>query len=164
MGEAKKEFEQTCKFIKDTLGDSVDKVEVSSRLTTSPSALVQPQWGMSPQMQRFMKAQAASSGGDMSGMMSGMSANLELNPQHPAVKKMKTIVEGSSEGGSDYARLLYEVAAISSGYEVQDPAAFAKRVVQLMAGDNEADEPPSASEIQTSAEDAPIMPEVIEED
>merc|ERR1719382_1425366 len=90
---AQADLKATCDFIKSTLGSSVDKVSVSSRLTSSPSALVQPQWGMSPQMQRFMKAQAAASGGDMSGMMSGMSANLELNPQHPAVKKMKTMVE-----------------------------------------------------------------------
>jgi len=170
---AKKTFEQTCTFIKDTLGDSVDKVEVSSRLTSSPSALVQPQWGMSPQMQRFMKAQAASSGGDMTGMMSGMSANLELNPTHAAVLKVKGMIEDSAAGAEDYARLLYEVAAVSSGYEVQDPAGFAKRVVKLMAGDDEisgegtsdtatVDSGEGASETPTS-ENAPIVPEVIEE-
>lgn len=56
---AKEDFKPTCEFIKKVLGKAVDKVDVSSRLTSSPSALVQPQWGMSPQMQRFMKAQAS---------------------------------------------------------------------------------------------------------
>ena len=32
--------------------------QVSARLTKAPCALVQPQWGVSPQMQRFMRAQA----------------------------------------------------------------------------------------------------------
>merc|ERR1712087_493366 len=132
---AKKDLEKTCEFVKSALGNEVDKVEVSSRLTSSPSALVQPQWGMSPQMQRFMKAQAAASGSE--DMMGGMSANLELNPTHPAVLKLKGLVEAEADAESksskDFAWLLYEVAAISSGYEVKDPAGFAKRVVKLMA-------------------------------
>ena len=66
----------------------------------SPSALVQPQWGMSPQMQRFMKAQAAASGNE--DMMGGMSANLELNPSHPAVVKLKGMVEASGEKRSHW--------------------------------------------------------------
>ena len=53
--EAKEALGDTCAFIKEALGAKVDKVEVSTRLTSSPSALVQPQWGMSPQMQRFMQ-------------------------------------------------------------------------------------------------------------
>jgi len=61
---AKADFNATTAFLKATLGAKVDKCEVSSRLTKSPSALVQPQWGVSPQMQRFMQAQAAASGGD----------------------------------------------------------------------------------------------------
>jgi len=53
---AKEELKDVTEFLKSTLGARVDKVAVSTRLTSSPSALVQPQWGMSPQMQRFMKA------------------------------------------------------------------------------------------------------------
>ena len=73
----------------------VDKCEVSSRLTKAPCALVQPQWGVSPQMQRFMRAQAAASGTDDM-MMGGMSANLEINPKHPAVIKLKGMVRAAA--------------------------------------------------------------------
>jgi HSP90 family molecular chaperone len=136
---AKESLVETCKAVKAVLGSKVDKVEVSTRLTASPSALVQPQWGMSPQMQRFMKAQAAATGDDM-GMMGGMAANLELNPSHPAVLKLKRMVDEdkTSAAMQDYATLLYDVAAVSSGYEVADPAAFASRVVRLMTGDEPA--------------------------
>ena len=51
-----------CEYLKEILGMQVDKCEVSSRLTKAPCALVQPQWGVSPQMQRFMRAQAAAAG------------------------------------------------------------------------------------------------------
>ena len=43
--------------MKSTLAGKVTKVEISTRLTDSPSALVQGAYGMSPTMQRYMKAQ-----------------------------------------------------------------------------------------------------------
>ena len=49
---AEEELKPVLELCKQVLGDGVDKVTVSSRLTSSPAALVQPQWGMSPQMQQ----------------------------------------------------------------------------------------------------------------
>jgi len=130
-------------------------------------------------MQRFMKAQAAATGDDM-GMLGGMAANLELNPNHPAVLKLKQMVvdDKKSAATRDYATLLYDVAAVSSGYEVADPAAFAARVVRLMTGeeptavvaDPVAEPAAGAAEVVTAdpaassskaEDDAPIMPEVL---
>ena len=73
----------------------VDKCEVSSRLTKAPCALVQPQWGVSPQMQRFMKAQAARQG-DEDASLGQMAANLEINPKHPVVIRLKEMVRAAS--------------------------------------------------------------------
>ena len=47
------------------------------------------------------------------------------------------------------ASLLYDVAAVSSGYEVDDPGAFAKRVVALMSGED----------LAATVADAPAAPE-----
>merc|ERR1712216_1073374 len=85
---SKEELKDVTAYLKEVLGSTVDKVEVSSRLTTSPSALVQPQWGMSPQMQRFMKAQAAAAGTDEMAM-GGMASNLEINPTPPVVATLR---------------------------------------------------------------------------
>jgi len=169
---AKEELQATTDFLKGVLGGRVDKVAVSTRLTTSPSALVQPQWGMSPQMQRFMKAQAAATGQeDMMGM-GGMASNLEINPSHPVVTKLRSMV-GEGEGNASpaaagYAELLYDVAAVSSGYELDDPAAFAKRVVALMEDGEEAlaavspppppaDPPPAKDDDDGKAVDAEVV-------
>jgi molecular chaperone HtpG len=165
---AKEELEATTSYIKKVLGSKVDKVAVSTRLTTSPSALVQPQWGMSPQMQRFMKAQAAATGQDEMAM-SGMASNLEINPKHEVIGKLKAMLAAEGEppaGAAAYAELLFEVAAISSGYELSDPAGFAKRVVALMGGGEEAladatDFDPSKAEEPVAPEDTPIEPEVL---
>jgi len=156
--EAKEALGDTCAFIKEALGAKVDKVEVSTRLTESPSALVQPQWGMSPQMQRFMKAQAAAAGQDdaMMGGMGGMTCNMEVNAGHPAVLKVKSLRDGGNDKeATAMASLLYDVAAVSSGYEVDDPGAFAKRVVALMSGEDlaatVADAPAPAPEPEAAA-------------
>jgi molecular chaperone HtpG len=164
---AKEDLKATTEFIKKVLGSKVDKVAVSTRLTTSPSALVQPQWGMSPQMQRFYKAQAAGTGQDEMAM-SGMASNLEINPKHEVIGKLKSMLAAEGEApasAADYAELLFEVAAISSGYELGDPAAFAKRVVALMGGGEEA--LADATDFDASAEETPaaedtlIEPEVL---
>jgi heat shock protein beta len=130
---AKEEFKPTCEYLKEVLGMQVDKCEVSARLTKAPCALVQPQWGVSPQMQRFMRAQAAAAGTDEMDM--GMASNLEINPKHPAVLKLKGLVETERESTAtrDFASLVFDVAAVSSGYEIKDTSAFATRVIALMS-------------------------------
>jgi len=154
---AEEDLKATTEFIKKVLGNKVDKVAVSARLTTSPSALVQPQWGMSPQMQRFMKAQAAAGGLDDDAAMAGMASNLEINPKHEVIGKLKGMLSGGDvpAGGaaSAYAELLYDVAAVSSGYELSDPGAFAKRVVALMGSGEEGLAAVAAEE--AAAKDAP---------
>ena len=181
---AKEELKATTEFLKSALGSRVDKVEVSSRLEESPSALVQPQWGMSPQMQRFMRAQAAAQGTE-DAMMAGMAANLEINPKHPVVTRLQGMVakgDEASSAASGYAELLYDVAAVASGYELTNPGAFAKRVVALMEGGEDAlaeleaaeaeaktategveVEAPPEDEVadEVADEDKPIEPEVV---
>ena len=56
--EERKEFEAACKRVKEVLGDKVDKVTVSHRITRSPCVLVTVEFGWSANMERIMKAQA----------------------------------------------------------------------------------------------------------
>ncbi len=177
---AKESLKPVTEFLKSVLGSRVDKVEVSSRLEESPSALVQPQWGMSPQMQRFMRAQAAAQGTE-DAMMAGMAANLEINPKHAVVTRLQAMVGAGADevsgAASGFAELLYDVAAVASGYELTNPGAFAGRVVALMEGGEEAlakleEAEAGAAEASTQVEEAlaeadeatddkPIEPEVV---
>jgi len=58
LEEQKAEFENLCKLIKEVLGDKVEKVVVTNRISESPCVLVTSEYGWSANMERIMKAQA----------------------------------------------------------------------------------------------------------
>ena len=61
---------------------------------------------------------------------------LEINPKHQIVKELDRRVKASKESKEteDFAKLLFDVAGMTSGYDVEDMSAFASRVMDLMSG------------------------------
>ena len=57
---------------------------------------------------------------------------LELNAGHPVVKKLADIADEARF--ADWAALLYDQALLAEGSLPSDPAAFSRRVADLMAG------------------------------
>merc|ERR1712137_506729 len=105
--------------------------------TDSPAALVQGAYGMSPSMQRYMKAQAVSTGSDVAGIDDMNKVCMEINAKHPIVKELVEMVKESKESKATeaYAHLLFDVAGMTSGYDVKDMSGFAKRVMGLMSSE-----------------------------
>lgn len=130
----KEELKPVVEYLEVLLKDKVQKVEVSNLLTNSPAALVQGAYGMSPTMQRYMRAQAVSSGGDASGVDALNKAVLEINPNHPIVQDLDRMVKGDKDSDElkNFALLMYDVASMTSGYDVSDMKSFASRVMKLM--------------------------------
>ena len=62
---------------------------------------------------------------------------LELNAEHPAVVAPAQAVREDPEDPrvEGYARLLYDQAVIAEGSKVKDPAAFARRINELLVKD-----------------------------
>lgn len=60
---------------------------------------------------------------------------LEINPDHPLIKELKTRIEENETDAvaADIADLLYDTASLTSGYSVQNPADFARRVLKMMS-------------------------------
>lgn len=81
------QFSDLCTTIKDVLGDKVEHVITSSRLTDSPCVIVTGQDGWSSNMERLAKAQIFCDLRITS--ESGLKAILEINPSNDIVKKLR---------------------------------------------------------------------------
>ncbi len=129
-------YKDVVDFFTKLLSDKVGKVQLSDRLTESPSAIIQSAFGVSPTMERYMKE--AGGGGDagMTGFMS-RSRTLEINPKHPIISDIKTRLEGAASASDDSikqtAMLVYELALLTGGYPLDSSGAFAKRVSSLVS-------------------------------
>merc|ERR1711939_163955 len=130
--EEKKEFEALCKKMKEILGDSVEEVIVGDRMIDSPASLVTTEYGWSANMQRIMKAQVLRDN-QMSSFMVGKK-KMEVNPTHPIMQELKNkfTANESDRTVKDLVWLIYETAALTSGFTLKEPVIFASRIHKLI--------------------------------
>ena len=93
---------------------------MTARLVDSPACLVVKDGDMSSQMARLLR-QAGQS-------VPVSKPVLEVNPEHPLVKKLDGSVHFN-----DLAHILFDQALLAEGGQLEDPAAYVKRVNALPA-------------------------------
>merc|ERR1719399_635406 len=97
------DFEPLSKLMKEILGDKVEKVVMSERVTESPCVLVTGEYGWTANMERIMRAQA-----------------LRDNSMSSYMASKKTV--------KDLVPLLFETSLLTSGFTLDEPATFAGRI------------------------------------
>ena len=127
--ESKKELEKKAKAakkllkrIKKVLGDKVEDVRVSNRLTDSPACIVLNEHDMAMYMQRLMK--------EAGHAMPGSKPVLEINPDHPIVKRLEE--EKDDERFRDWSEILFDQAILAEGGQLEDPAGFVHKLNQML--------------------------------
>lgn len=134
-------YEKLLSQMQEILGDEVDSVRISKRLTESPVCLVAPESGVDMHMERVLKLHQNYTG--------QTKPVLEINAEHSLIKKLSEIASPAEAGDlssanedprlrgddisfEDVVKLLFDQAKIIQGESIKDPTAFAKRMAAFM--------------------------------
>jgi molecular chaperone HtpG len=106
------------------LGDRVSEVRASDRLTDSPCCLVVANGKQHGYIERLLRE----AGRDVP----KSSRILDINPSHPIIQNLHTLVDQGDPRVADWIELLYEQALVTEGALLEDPNGFARRITSLL--------------------------------
>ena len=114
-------------LLKQSLGEAVKDVRSTDRLTDSPVCLIADEGDMDLRLERMMKAHNR--------LEEGATRILEINPKHALIRNLiaRAAETGAADALDDAAHLLLDQARIVEGEAVADPAAFTRRMSEMMS-------------------------------
>ena len=104
------------------IGEKVEGVRPSKRLTDSPACLVLSDFGMGIQMRKILEASGQS--------MPAAKPFFEFNAEHPLRHRLDT--EQDEERFAELVELLFDQASLAEGGMLQDPATYVSRMNRLL--------------------------------
>lgn len=113
-------YQELTERMKAALNEQVKDVRVTFRLTESPACLVADTYDMGGNLERLLKSAGQK--------VQHAKPILEINPHHPMVQRLKTEVENFE----DWSHILFDQALLVEGGQLEDPAAFVKRLNELL--------------------------------
>ena len=114
--------------LSEALEGKVKKVELTGRLKNHPCCL-RAEGPVTLEMEKVLNQQAAVNGGETV----RAERVLELNAEHPIFKKLCALQAEGSDKLADYADILYTQSLLIEGLPVDDPAAYANKICDLLA-------------------------------
>lgn len=129
LKEHTEKFKPLLEAMQKTLDADVKEVRLSSRLKDSAAVLVADDFGMSAHMERLLHRIGRGE------EIRDNKRVLELNPEHAVVQGLLALhgKDAADARVENTSRLLFDQAVVAEGSRVKDPAAFAKRVNELLA-------------------------------
>ena len=122
LEEKTKNSEDLLKRMKQALGEKVDDVRVTTRLTSSPACIVLNEHDMAMHMQRLLK--------EAGHAMPSSKPILEINTDHPIVKRLTD--EKSDSKFNDWSDILFDQAILAEGGHLDDPASFVHKLNEML--------------------------------
>ena len=119
---AEKASESLIERMQGVLGDRVDSVRPTVRLTASPACLTVAEHEMGAQMRKIMEAAGQE--------MPSSRPTMEINVEHPLVKRLDQ--EADEDRFADLAQILLDQAFLSEGSALEDPATYVSRLNKLL--------------------------------
>ncbi|MBQ2145013.1 MAG: molecular chaperone HtpG [Oscillospiraceae bacterium] len=112
-------------FLKQSLGDQIVRAEVSADLGSHPVCIV-PDGEMSFEMEKYFQRINPE-------MAMKVGKVLQINPEHPVLKKLQGMIKTDPEQAKRYAELLYAQGLILADLPIADASAYTDLVCSLMA-------------------------------
>jgi molecular chaperone HtpG len=121
------EMDRLIGLFKAQLGERVQDVRPSARLTDSAVCLVADERGLDMRLERFLKSHQ---------QLDELSKRvLEINPRHALIKRMAVLAADENERAAldDLVELLLDQARIVEGEPLPDPGVFSRRMSAFLA-------------------------------
>ncbi len=116
------EFKDLLTRVQEALKDRASAVRLTRRLTDSPACLVgSDEHGLSRHLERILRESGQ--------QVPASQPVLEINPDHPVVQRLNR--ESDATLFADWSHILFDQALLAEGGELEDPAAFVKRLNSL---------------------------------
>jgi molecular chaperone HtpG len=124
--ETTERFKDLLLALRAALQDDVKDVRLSERLTASPACLVGEAGDLSPHLEELLRRSGRE--------VPKAKRVLELNPTHPLVMRLQAFhaAHPADERLKRYAELLHGQAILAEGGTLPDPAAFSRRLAELL--------------------------------
>jgi len=116
------DFKDLVGRIKDVVGEKVEEVRITHRLTDSPACLVVNDDEMGMQMRRILESAGQE--------VPATKRIFELNPKHPLVEKLRA--EQDSERFSDLTLVLFDQSMLAEGGQLDEPSSYVQRLNNLL--------------------------------
>lgn len=124
--DAAEQYKELADFMKETLGDKVEKVRISTRIKNHPVCFT-AEGDVSIEMEKVFNAMPNANGQVKAKKV------LELNSASPVVEKLNSMFENDKEKAKELTDVLYQMACIIEGMPVENPTALTDAVCKLIA-------------------------------
>lgn len=113
-------------FMKESLGDKISEVRLSSKLKTHPVCL-SSDGQVSIEMEKVLNSMPQNGDNKVKSEKA-----LEINASHPIYEKLKNLYESDKDTLKIYTSLLYNQALLIEGMSIENPLEFSNQICDLM--------------------------------